>query len=353
MKNIIDKIIVFTLCFVCCIQYEYNLYIIIPVICAVSASALMSYLEKDIANIMLFTAYCIAAIFIPSFIFFLPLICYDIFLSRRQYFLLIGLVPVAAGFKGFPVLTSVLILLFIVLTYFIKYRTVSVEKIRVDYIALRDSAKELSLHLERQNRELMEKQDYEVNLATLNERNRIARDIHDSVGHILSNSILQTGALIATCKDDAMKERLNTLKTTLSEGMNSIRSSIHDLHDESIDLHTEVSSLVRGFQFCGISLEYDIGSNPDKKIKYALIAVIKEALSNIIKHSDAKTVNVSLREHPAFYQLLVKDDGSKKGTSGDGIGLKNIEQRVKGLGGTVNIGYGNGFFVFVSIPKEK
>lgn len=353
MNNIVDKVIVFILCVVCTIQQEFGVYIIVPVICALSASALMSYLEKDIANMLIYAAYCIICIFFPVFLLFLPLLCYDMFLTKKRFFLLIGLVPFAAGFSSFTLLTCILILLFTALSFLIKFKTYSVEKMREDYIDLRDSTKELSLQLERQNRELLEKQDYEVNVAMLNERNRIARDIHDSVGHILSNSILQTGALIATCKDGGMKERLNTLKATLTEGMDSIRNSIHDLYDESIDLYTEITSLTDSFHFCGISLDYDMDSNPDKKIKYALIAVIKESLSNIMKHSDAKSVRITLREHPALYQLIVKDDGSKKEIGGDGIGLKNIEKRVKFLNGLVNIGYGNGFTVFVSIPKEK
>jgi signal transduction histidine kinase len=63
-------------------------------------------------------------------------------------------------------------------------------------------------------------------------------------------------------------------------------------------------------------------------------------------------VKLTLREHPALYQLIVKDNGHKKETEGDGIGLKNITQRVESLGGIVNISYDSGFTVFVSIPKE-
>ncbi|NLA87932.1 MAG: two-component sensor histidine kinase, partial [Clostridiales bacterium] len=136
-------------------------------------------------------------------------------------------------------------------------------------------------------------------------------------------------------------------------GMDSVRSSVHGLYEESIDLYTETKRLCDGFDFCEISLDYDMDSNPDKKVKYTLLSVIKEALSNIIRHSDATEVNVTLREHPALYQLIVRDNGAPKAQSGDGIGLKNIAQRVEAAGGIVNIGYNHGFTVFVSIPKSK
>ena len=58
------------------------------------------------------------------------------------------------------------------------------------------------------------RQDYEINLATLNERNRIARDIHDNVGHLLTRSILQIGALLTIYKDNTIKEGLNSIKDT-------------------------------------------------------------------------------------------------------------------------------------------
>ncbi len=352
MNKLIDKAIVFTLCIASYIEYGYDIYIVVPVICVLAASALLSYIENDKVNIFVFIAYCAVCVLFPYFLFFLPLICYDAFFSGARYALLAAIVPLGAGAARFPVIVCVVTALFIALSYLIKLRTVSLEKIRSEYIALRDTTKEFSLQLESKNKELMEKQDYEINLATLNERNRIARDIHDSIGHILSNSILQTGALIATCKDEDTRGKLGTLKETLVRGMDSVRSSIHDLHDESIDLYTETKALADDFHFCDIAVDYDMDSNPDKKIKYALLAVIKEALSNIIKHSDATMVKITLREHPALYQLIIKDNGSKKETGGEGIGLKNIEQRIDVLSGIVNIGYDNGFTVFISIPKE-
>jgi signal transduction histidine kinase len=199
----------------------------------------------------------------------------------------------------------------------------------------------------------MEKQDYEIRLATLDERNRIARDIHDSVGHVLSNAILQTGALIATTGDAAEKERLGILKDTLVSGMDSVRTSVHGLYEESVDLYAEVKRLTDGFDFCLITLEFDMDSNPDKKVKYAMLSVIKEALSNVIRHSDATEVRIRLLEHPALYQLVVRDNGTPKTITGDGIGLKNIAQRVESVGGRVNISDDSGFTVFVSIPKAK
>ena len=198
----------------------------------------------------------------------------------------------------------------------------------------------------------MEKQDYEVKLAKLNERNRIARDIHDNVGHILSRSILQIGALIAVSKDEHSKDSIKLIKDNLVGAMDSIRDSVHDLHEKSVDLYTEIKTIIDSFEFCKVELEYNIDSDFDIKLKYCVITIIKEALANIIKHSNATKVRICFREHPALYQLVVHDNGTKIKLSNDtGIGLKNIASRVEAYKGHLNIKTDNGFKIFISIPK--
>ena len=348
-----DKPVIFLFCLVFYIQNTADLYVIVSVIIAITCSALNSFFDNDYFRLISFVMYIVACIYLSGLIFFMPFICYDMLLLKWQGLVFLAAVPLAVNFSRFSSITQFLLILFIVLAGLMKYRTTSSEKVQCEYIQLRDSAKEFSLQLESKNQELMERQDYEINLATLQERNRIARDIHDSVGHLLSSSILQIGALIARCQDEEFKESLSTLKSTLSEGMNSIRDSVHDLHDESLDLYIETNALINDFGFCSISLDYDIEGSTDKKIKYAFIAIIKEALSNIIKHSDASQVRITLREHPALYQLIIKDNGTKQVLNSEGgIGLKNIMDRVNSLSGIVNISSESGFVVFISVPKE-
>lgn len=74
-------------------------------------------------------------------------------------------------------------------------RTRRLNELEQEYKRVRDDSRELTLMLEKKNQDLLEKQDTEVYLATLKERNRIAREIHDNVGHMLSRSILMVGAL--------------------------------------------------------------------------------------------------------------------------------------------------------------
>lgn len=120
-------------------------------------------------------------------------------------------------------------------------RTGRILYLEQEMIRLRDTSTELNLVLQEKNKNLMEKQDYEIYLATLRERNRIAREIHDNVGHMLSRSILQMGALITIHKEEPLHGQLAGVGETLNQAMNSIRESVHDLHDESIDLRQSIA----------------------------------------------------------------------------------------------------------------
>ena len=88
----------------------------------------MSYLENDTVNTAVFLAYCAVSVIYPVFLFFLPLICYDIFSSRARYALLIAVIPAGVGFTTLPLLGCIFIIPFIALSYLIKLRTASVEK---------------------------------------------------------------------------------------------------------------------------------------------------------------------------------------------------------------------------------
>ena len=347
------KATVFILCAVFYAHFHLDIYIAVPIIVVVIVSALMSYIDSARFSGLAALAYFAVCIPYPIFVFFLPVIFYDLIYTKYRIGFLLAVIPAGLAFQALPLISCVFIIFAAGLSYLLCRRSVNLEHTKRQYTALQDSSREFSLQLESKNKELMEKQDYEIRLATLDERNRIARDIHDNVGHVLSNAILQTGALLATCGDDAERLRLGVLKDTLVTGMDSVRTSVHDLYEESVDLYTEITRLVDGFDFCTIELDYDLDSPPEKQVKYAMLFVVKESLSNVIRHSDATQVTVRLREHPALYQLIVKDNGTQKEQSGDGIGLKNIVQRVESVGGHVNIDVGCGFTVFVSIPKSK
>lgn len=353
MNKLMDKLVILLICLALYIPTADRVYMVVPILIAILLSAILSYLEDERITISVFAAYLFACFYQPILLFFIPLIDYDAVLIKIKGIWVLSFLPLIINLLRTPTASSWLIAAFIIAAYVLKHRTISLQNIEIGNHKLRDTAKEISMQLEKQNKELLEKQDHEINLATVTERNRIARDIHDNVGHLLSRSILQIGALLAINKDEATKENLRLVKDTLSEAMDSIRTSVHDLHEQSIDLQTEMQKLIDGFKFCAIKFDYELETNLDKSIKHCFIAVTKEALSNVIKHSNATSVIVAVREHPALYQLIIQDNGSFNSyNSENGIGLKNIADRVAAVGGNINIGIETGFRIFISVPKK-
>ena len=365
MYEIIDKIILMICCLTLYLLEMGISYGVVPLILCVALSSLSMYVENGrirLAGILLFALLCY---FIPAYVIILPVLLYDLFNTPYQY--AAATVPILLLTRPqlyeLPVIIFTLIFLFV--SFLLKLKTDKLNHLREEYNELRDTSSSFSQLMEEKNRSIIMNQDYEINLATLNERNRISKEIHDNIGHMLSRALLQVGALLTISKEETIKEGLTALKGSLSSGMDDIRNSIHQMYDDSIDLYTQIDQLCKDFTFCPISYDYDIKLSPPLVLKHNLLAIIKEALANIMKHSNATKASIVLREHPAMYQLIIMDDGTMEEwrkeslvkslnnqESEEGMGLRNITDRVKGFNGNINISLENGFKLFITIPKK-
>ena len=224
--------------------------------------------------------------------------------------------------------------------------------------SVRDASMEHDMLMEQMNHQLIEKQNAQIYNATLKERNRIAREIHDNVGHMITRSILQVGAIGVINTDEKLKAPISDLKSTLDTAMDSMRKSVHDLYDESVDLRQALAKLKPTDSAFAFSLEYDCEDDVPRDVKYAFIAIAKEAVNNVVKHSNGDEIRIIVREHPAFYQLEIMDNGTSaderrlSGETGDGIGIKNIKERVAAIGGIMRIKADDGFRIFVTLMKK-
>ena len=311
-----------------------------------------------------------SSLWIPDLLLFFPLLLYQT-LSAGLFPLAVVEFPfwglLAFRFHKFPEFLCLAGIFGFILAFFLWSHTRQYEILTRNFRQSRDDSEEHALLLSEKNKALLEKQDYEIYAATLRERNRIAREIHDNVGHVLSRSILMTAACKTINKNEALDPLLGNLEESLNGAMNSIRSSVHDLHDDAVNLEDAIKGLVKDFSFCPVTLTYDMSRQVPREVKYSLISITKEGLSNVMRHSNADSVNILLREHPALYQLCIEDNGTlgikipdiqtdadsnKMETVSGGMGLSNIRDRVKALGGTVQITQEKGFRIFVTIPKS-
>lgn len=248
----------------------------------------------------------------------------------------------------------------LILAAIFSVRTERSLKLAQEVIHLKDSSTELRLAMQKRQQDLLEKQDYEIHLATLQERNRIAWEIHDNVGHMLSRSILQMGALQTIHKEEPLHGQLVAINDTLSQAMNNIRESVHDLHNESLDLKQALREVTDEFRDkYEIAFTYDMSAAVPRNVKYCFLAITKESLANVVRHSNATRVSLYFCEHPGFYQMLVEDNGTDikvkeaqiAKAQVSGIGLSNMRERVEALGGTIAFLTDKGFEIRISVPK--
>jgi signal transduction histidine kinase len=314
MQRIVDRLLMLICCAALLMRGAYDVAAVIGMLASMTVSALNGYIKSRTFLTASVVSYTVASMVWPVFCLFMPLVYYDVLTqyhtSGKSPWILAAAGSLVVCFANLPIDTSLMVAALMAVAYVLAMRTTAVERSQTEAKQLRDSGHEMAMLLRQQNRELVEKQDYEIRLATLNERGRIAREIHDHVGHLLSRSILQVGALMVTKADVEERQSLSTIRDTLSQAMDSIRASVYDLHEESIDLRTQVEALVREFTFCPIRLDYGLELEPGKDIAYCFIAIVKEGLNNIIRHSNATQVTLALLEHPALYQLVLQDNGS-------------------------------------------
>lgn len=318
-------------------------------------------------------AYIMVAVFVPSFVPFAPLALYDIARRVRCEHVWVALgagaifvcALVAYAHAGaLPTRALLLTAILSVAATLLSLRTAQLEREQERMRRTRDELQERALALEARNRDLADRQDYEVELATLAERARIAREIHDNVGHQLTRASLQTEALrVVHANEPGVAADFADVKRTVDEALQLVRSSVHALNDNAANLSVQLERIVEGARSDGgpqIELEV-LAEHAPANVANCFTAVLREALSNTMRHACAQTVTVRCMEHPSFYQLIVTDDGaggvqaSSRGTA-EGMGLGSMRERVEALGGTFTAGPragAGGWRVFATVPKQQ
>lgn len=286
-----------------------------------------------------------------GFLCFLPLFFYDLYrdFGRKVCFLL----PVFLFLDRF-----FLPLIFCGLALYFSEEERQFHQLKLESRRLRDDFREKLIDEDLYRRQLEMERAKDIEIAILRERNRIAREIHDAIGHTLSSAILQVEALKLSSDDPGLAPHFETLQKTLSSGMLDIRQSLHHLHSSSLALEEEMKNLAA--QEPGLFIDFRFQANEDRMdyaLKFAVLSVVKEALTNVRKHSDADRVKIHFIEHPAMYTLSIRDNGRGGGEAKDlfsakGLGIRSMQETAKKWKGYVNFELQDGFMIHMVLKKE-
>ena len=221
-----------------------------------------------------------------------------------------------------------------------------------------DEKESFKISMQERLRELNDKNKADLYNEILSERNRIAKEIHDNVGHRLSSAIFKIGAISTINEDEAVRELVEELEEDLHLSMNDIKRSIYDIYDDVGNLKSYLTKLTNEFRFCKVHLNMNIEDIKDAQLKPALIAMIKESLNNVAKHSNATSVNIKLTADEEQLKLLIVDNGriykkTEERILTDHLGLRGMKENAEHFGGRFRFVFKNGFRIYVSIPIKE
>jgi signal transduction histidine kinase len=209
--------------------------------------------------------------------------------------------------------------------------------------------------------------EQEQQLAILEERQRIARELHDSVSQALYGIGLgaRTASALLDREPSKATEPLNYVLSLAEGGLAEMRALILELRPDSLEREGLVSALNKQAAALraryDLEVETDLGQEPDLTLgaKESLYRITQETLNNIIKHAQAKRVEIRLRQYRDRTVLTVRDDGVGFDLEQDypGIGLHTMAERTAQMGGTFyidsEIGRGTRIRVVVPMPNNE
>jgi signal transduction histidine kinase len=203
-------------------------------------------------------------------------------------------------------------------------------------------------------------------LAVAEERNRLAREIHDGLGHYLTATTMQiqgARALLensqAASQAPAALNALSKAETLLQEALADVRRSVAALRaapTQNRPLAATIGDLVAECRvISGLEAQFDLLGTPrslNSQIELTLYRVAQEGLTNVRKHAQAERVEVVLTYDNDKVGLSICDDGRGLGGSSNGYGLLGLRERIQLVGGQVNIRTApdQGFRLEVEIP---
>lgn len=209
------------------------------------------------------------------------------------------------------------------------------------------------------NRELNSYLALSEKIAEDRERKRIAREIHDTLGHALTgiSAGIDAVKVLVDIDTNRAKEQLNNVSVVVRDGIRDVRGSLNKMRPGALENNTLREALIK------IIREYEAISNLEIHLRYEwdnidldiakediVFRVIQESITNSVRHGHAKTIWIELLEEE-FYVMTIRDDGIGFDELHYGYGLKQMQERLMIIGGSVRFENRDGFYTYIEIPK--
>ncbi len=256
---------------------------------------------------------------------------------------------------GYNVLISLNIIIFIVFCiYVIQSQQGIIEKVNSLYSQLSQKNEEL----ENANEELKQFADIKEKMGKTKERNRLAREIHDTLGHTLTGISAGIDACITTIDNSPQvtKKQLEVISKVTRDGIGEIRRSVNELRPDALErlsLESAIRNMINDMtSVAQTEVYFQCESNLkfDEDEENTIYRIVQESITNALRHGKANKIWVTIRKVDSELHLQIRDNGIGCSDMKMGFGTKHMQERIQMLHGTVTYKSNNGFLVEAVIP---
>ncbi|HEY0060706.1 MAG TPA: histidine kinase [Telluria sp.] len=220
------------------------------------------------------------------------------------------------------------------------------------WLAVRDVRTRIALAAT--NAHLLATQSMLADTVRAGERLRIARDLHDAVGHHLTALNLHLDLALrqaSAASGPALPASLHTSRELASSLLSEVRAVVSAERNEHIDLRTALSTLCRGIPSPRVTVAFeDRLEIASPVLAHTLFFCVQEGLTNSVRHAGAARVRVVLRRLGDSVQLRIDDDGAGLRGAPEGNGLRGMRERVEEQGGSLRIDGARGCALHIALP---
>ena len=218
---------------------------------------------------------------------------------------------------------------------------------------------EWSRQLQYANDRLKEYNEMTEKMAETRERNRVAREIHDTLGHTLTGVSAGVDACIALVDIDPgqTKKQLEVIAKAVRGGIKDVRSSVSELRADALEhfqLDEAISDMIAEMNsLAGVEVVFHSEVKPfrfSEDEENVVYRIIQEGIKNALRHGKATRIQIDARKIDGVLHLTIQDNGCGCKEIKKGFGTKHMKERVAMLGGSIHFSGENGFLIDARIP---
>lgn len=199
-------------------------------------------------------------------------------------------------------------------------------------------------------------------MAETRERNRLAREIHDTLGHALTGIAAGLDACLMTLEvaPELTKQHLNKIRDAAKKGITDVRRSVRKLRPDDLErlpFQEALMEMTKNYsESSGMEITFDIFSWSDKlrqDQEDVIYRVLQESITNAKRHGHATKVKITIGGNENYLLIVIADNGRGCDDVKQGFGLKHMRERLALLHGTIHYWSDEGFIVEAMIPLNR